>query len=132
MSINGIAISDGATYTPAGGTAITFDATGEQVAGGIVCVNQAETDFFAREKLYTTSRVPSLGSDGEYTKLKSSARIVRPLVIASGKVVYNVVRVELEVHPESAAGEVASLRSLGAGICVLSGFDDFFTVGSLK
>jgi len=132
MSINGIALNEGATYTPAGGTAITFDATGEQVANGIVCANAAETDYFQREKLYGTSRMPSLGSDGDYTKQKSSLRIVRPLTLASGRVAYNLIRIEIEVHPESASTEVSNFRSMGMAALNASGLNDFFEAGSIK
>jgi hypothetical protein len=132
MAIDGISLNEGATYTPAGGSAITFDSTGETVANGVVCHNSAESDFFAREKLYATSRMPSLGSDGEYSKLKSSLRIVRPSTLASGKVVYNLIRIEVEVHPEDGATEVANLRTLGLAALNSSSLDDFFESGSIR
>lgn len=132
MSVNGVALNEGATYTPAGGSAITFDATGESVANGIVCHNASETDFFQREKLYATSRQPAIGSDGDYTKMKNSLRIVRPSTLTSGKVVYNLIRIELEVHPEDGATEVSNLRTLGLAALNSTSLDDFFESGSTK
>lgn len=132
MSVNGIALNEGGTYTPSGGTSITFDATGENVANGVVCVNTAEADFYQREKLYAVSRVPAIGSDGEYSKLKSSLRIVRPSTLTSGKVVYNLIRIEIEVHPEDGGTEVANLRTLGLAALNSTDLDDFFELGSLK
>jgi hypothetical protein len=105
--------------------------TGESVANGVVLANGAESDFFAREKMYATSRMPVLGSDGEFTKQKSSLRIVRPSVLASGKVVYNLIRIEIEVHPEDGATEVANLRALGLSALNSSDFDEFFEAGAI-
>lgn len=132
MPINGAVLNEDGTYTPAGGTSITFDATGEQVANGVVCVNAAETDFYAREKLIAKSRVPVVGSDGDYSKMKNSCSIVRPLVLASGKTVYNLIRIELEVHPEAASTEVGNLKSLGSSALCDTDMDDFWELGSLK
>jgi hypothetical protein len=132
MAIDGISLNEGATYTPAGGSSITFDANGESVANGVVCQNSAETDYFAREKLYATSRMPSLGTDGEFTKQKASLRIVRPSTLTSGKVVYNLIRIETEVHPEDGATEVSNLRSLGMAALNSSDLDDFFEAGSIR
>lgn len=132
MSVIGVQLSEGATYTPAGGTNITFEATGETIANGVVCANGAETDFFAREKLYAVSRMPSLGADGDFTKQKSSLRIVRPSTLASGKVVYNLIRIEVEVHPEDGATEVANLRNLGVAALESSDLDEFFEAGAVS
>lgn len=131
MSINGITLQEGATYTPAGGTNIVFDATGESVANGVVCVNQAETNFFAREKLIATARLPSFGTDGKWSKQKTSVRIVMPKTLASGEVVYELVRVEIESHPEG-TNNITALRKLGISALLDAELDNFFLVGSLK
>lgn len=130
--LNGIAIKEGATTALTGGTSLTFVLTGEQLASGVVLANLTETDFFAREKVYATSRIPSLQGDGEYSKQKSSIRVVRPQVLASGKTVYNLVRVEVEVHPEAPAGTTANLRSLGIAALASSDANDFWEAGSLQ
>lgn len=131
MPINGSVIKEGATYAPTGGSDITFTNTGERIANGIVAVNKAETTFTAREKLICVSRPPVLGSDGRYSKQKQSLRISRPLVLSDGSVVYNVARVEIEVHPLSASGEGTNLLSLVSGCINDSDFIDFWSVGSL-
>jgi len=130
MPINGGIIKEGATYAPTGGTDITFTVTGEQIANGVVAVNKAETDFTAREKLIAVSRQPVVSATG-MTKQKNSLRISRPTVLTGGTIVYNVVRVELEVHPQAAAGTGTNLLSLASGCINDSDFTDFWAVGSL-
>lgn len=132
MSINGIVLKEGATYTPAGGSNITFELTGKSVANGVSCHNMGETDFFQREELVATSRMPSKGTDGEYSKQKSSLKIVRPDTLASGKVVYNLIRIDIEVHPETGVTEVGNLRSLGMAALNAAGLNNFFENGSLN
>lgn len=130
--LNGMVIKEGATTALTGGTDLTFTLTGEQLASGVVLANLAETDFFAREKCYVTSRVPALQGDGEYSKQKTSMRIVRPQVLASGKTVYNLVRVETEIHPEAPAGTAANLRSLGIAALADAEANNFWEAGSLQ
>lgn len=131
MPINGAVIKEGATYAPTGGTDITFSLTGERVANGIVTANMAETDFFAREKLTATSKMPILLSDGDYSKMRTQVRIVRPKVLASGKVVYNVVKIEMEIHPTTPT-EVANLKGLACGVLSDSDFTSFWEAGNLN
>lgn len=131
MPINGAVIKEGATYAPTGGADITFSANGESLSNGIVTQNNAETNYFAREKLYAQSRQPQLQGDGEYSKLKNSLRIVRPQVLESGKVVYNLIRIETEVHPLAVSTEAANLRSLGLAALADSDLTNFWETGSL-
>jgi hypothetical protein len=132
MSINGVVLKEGATYTPTGGTSITFDDSGENVANGIVCVNQAENDFFAREKLVATSRLPSKNSDGTYSKQKVSVRIIVPETLADGTISYDLIRFETESSPFTAAGKIDTLRGLGMAVLNSTDLDNLFTVGSIK
>jgi hypothetical protein len=127
-----LALNEGGSYAPTGGAAISFDRTGESIANGVVLGNMSEADFFAREKLYATSRMPALQGDGEYSKQKVSIRIVRPMTLASGKVVYNLVRVETEIHPEATAAEGVNLRSLGLSALSDTDLSSFWSAGSLN
>lgn len=130
MPLNGAVIKEGATYAPTGGTDITFSLTGERVANGIVTANMAESNFFAREKVYQTVRMPVLMPDGDFSKMKTSLRIVRPATLPSGKVVYNIVRVEQEIHPLTPT-EAVNLRSLAIGALADADFTQFWEAGSL-
>lgn len=133
MSVDNLALNEGGTFNaPTGGSTTTFNPNGETVANGVVSHNDSEADFYAREKLYAVTRQPAVGSDGEYTKMKNSLRIVRPSTLASGKVVYNLIRIELEVHPEDGSAEAQNLISLGTSALNSADAEDFFLFGSLK
>jgi hypothetical protein len=126
-----LTLKEGSTYTPAGGSDVVFSRNGESIANGVVLGNVAELDFFAREKVIVTTRPPQLQSDGEYSKLKVSAREIRPQVLASGKTVYNLVRTEIEIHPEAGAAELASLRSSGIALLHDAEMDSVWQTGAL-
>jgi hypothetical protein len=130
--LDGITLKEGSTYTPAGGSDVIYNRLGETIANGVVLGNTAEANFFAREKVYVTVRMPSLQSDGEYSKMKISMRFVRPQVLASGKTVYNLSRSEIEIHPEAAVGELANLRSMGIAMFHDAETDLTWSVGSTK
>lgn len=125
-------LKDGGTSTTAGGTDQIMEQSGETVANGVVLVESAVADYFTRPKLYMVNRMPSQGSDGIWSKQKGSVRYVVPKVLADGvTTVFNLVRFEIEIHPESTAAELADLREKGAQIGIDAEFDDFFSVGSL-
>lgn len=112
-------LNEDGSYSPTGGTAIAFTASGKEVTGGKEYINAAETNFFARESVALASRAPALGSDGRYSKQKCDMVIRRPATLASGEVVQNLVRVTFEIHPESGATVSDNLRSI-----VLSALSD--------
>jgi len=133
MPINGVTIKEGASFTPVGGTDITFDDTGEEIANGIVCVNQAETDFFAREKLVCVSRLPVQDAkSGVFSKQKISVRIIDPKKLADGSISYGVGRFEVEAHPEGGVTQITKIRKLLLAAANSSSLDALFSVGSIK
>lgn len=132
MPVNGMTIKEGATFTPVGGTDITFDDSGEEIANGIVCVNQAEANFFAREKLIAVSRLPVQDKMGKFSKQKTSVRIIDPEVLADGTTVYDVGRFEIETHPEGGATRITKIRRLLLAAANSASLDNLFLVGSIK
>jgi hypothetical protein len=111
---------------------MTLNETGEMVTNGKTLQNSAESDYYEREKLTVSSRQPVIGSDGDLTKLKVKGQIVRPSVLASGKVNYNLIRIEMEVHPEDGAAVTDNLRQLGVEFLLSSDADNFFNSGSIS
>ncbi len=122
---------DGGTSTTAGGAAQTFTRTSAVVTHGYEYADVSEADFFARQKLILTSRMPALQPDGTYSKQKSARSFVMPITRADGTIAYNVVRNIIEYDPESSAAQVAELREMGAQMSVRSEFDDQITAGTL-
>jgi hypothetical protein len=126
-----IALTDGGTTTTAGGAAQTFSRTSTPVTNGNEYADASETDHLARQKVICTARNPALQSDGTWSKHKAKGQFVLPITLASGEVSYNLIRVELEYHPEASAANVAELREMGAQIAISSAFDDLFVSGTL-
>lgn len=124
-----LTIRHGGTTTTTGGTNQIFGASGETVASGKVLVDASEADYFAREKITVVSRMPVPDGLGGFTKQKSKVQIVKPFITSKGDVVYDVARVEIEVHPESSA--LAELREKIAQAAKHVSLNAFFTVGSL-
>lgn len=126
-----ITLKDGGVTTTAGGTDQTFDRTNTQVTNGNEYADVSESDFFSRQKVYLTTRQPSLQGDGSWSKQKTSLRFVMPKILADGSVTYNLGRVECEVHPESTAAELGEIREMCAQLAVSAVYDALYTAGTL-
>jgi hypothetical protein len=57
--------------------------------------------------------------------------IVQPKELADGSYVFNLVRIDIEYHPETTSTEVASLRYNGSQLLTDADVDNFITAGSL-
>lgn len=125
-----ISLLDGGTTSTAGGSAQDFDRSALAVTNGYEYADVSETDFFARQKVIATSRMPSLQTDGSWSKQKTSVRFVMPITLADDSIAYNVARVEIECHPESSAANLAELREMAAQLAIQAGLDDLYTAGT--
>lgn len=127
-----VTLLDGGTTATTGGTSQLFSESGETVANGRVLVDAAEADYFSREKIICTSRLPARQSDGSYSKQKTKVQYVVPEIAADGEILYHLVRNEIEVHPKSAdaAAMLAKLREMGAQLYKDSELNALYTTGS--
>lgn len=126
-----ISLKDGGTTATTGGTDQTFDRTSTPVTNGYEYADSSETNHLARQKVVLTARNPSAQADGSWSKHKAKGQFVFPITLADGTVVYNLVRVEVEYHPEASAANVAELREMGAQILTSSAFDYLFIAGTM-
>lgn len=133
MSIQSASIALGATYTPAGGVATTFVPTAQAVTNGINVVAAADTSPSTRRSITFKSRNANLDSKtGKFSgKDKRSFVICFPEVLPDGSISFDIARVELEVHPQSVAGKMATMRSYAANVLLDNDCDNFVSVGSL-
>jgi len=128
----GIVKSGASAMTPTGGSDMTFTPDGQTVAGGIHLSNAAQADFRIRENLTLKTKVPTLNpSTGVYSKGKQSCTYVKPKILADGSTVFNLIRIEVEVHPESTAAEALDLRMMGAQFLSDADYNAFWSTGSL-
>lgn len=133
MTLQNASISAGATSMSAtGGSAIAFTPDGQNVANGIHLSVAADTDFRTRRGITAKVKQPTFDQiTGEYSKWKYSLSYVRPKILSSGKTVFNLVRVEVEAHPESTTAEVLDLNMIGAQLAGDTDFASFWASGSL-
>lgn len=131
MPISGMILLKDGTLAPAtGGTAVTFQPDGQQVANGVHVVDTSVTDTRVQTNITIKNRPSSYNNaTGEFTKDKKSIVIVEPVILASGKLAYNLFRIEREVHPECSVGQ--RLNSLAAQCMQDADLANFWNYGSL-
>ena len=117
---------------PTGGTAMIFEEDGVDVKNGVHLHVPAVTDFRVRPNVTFKNRNPSLLGDGTYSKGKRTISFVIPKELASGLVVFNLIRMEVEIHPETTAAEVLDLCLLGSQLLSDTDTQTFLGTGSLK
>lgn len=132
MPLSSLIVKRGATaMTPTAGTDVTFTPDGVVVTRGVHVADASEADFRIRQSMMFQNRNPALNSDGTYTKDKKVCTITKPKILATGKVVFNVLRIEREIHPESTAAEALDFNMLGAQVLSDSDVTAFWASGSL-
>lgn len=131
MGLQNASILVGSTLSATGGTALTFSLDGQQVSGGIHVSDAATTDFRVRPNFTAKTKIPTVDSLGVYSKGKRSLTFVRPKILASGKTVFPLVRIELEDHPEMTQAEVDALISQGAQLLFDADCTAYWRTGSL-
>jgi len=132
MTIAALSLQKDATGgTTTGGTAMALSSDGVEVKNGIHVADAAETNFLVRTNVTLKTRNPQKQADGTYSKAKRWYTVVVPKQIASGEIVFNLVRIEEEIHPETTAAEQTNIEMLGAQYFTDSDLDGFRQSGSL-
>lgn len=134
MPLKGMTLLENSTAqaAPTGGTSITLNECGVDIANGVHVADTANADFITRINATFRNRPPKLQSDGTYSKAKRSCQIVCPKVLADGSTVFNLARVELEIHPEMTAAEVLNLRYLTSQLMSDPDVDSFVSAGDVS
>jgi len=133
MGLKNMSILSGATITPSGGTAMVFADDGTTVQNGVRLVVPATADYRVRESATFKYKAPTLLGDGTYAKDKKEFTLVIPMILASGKIVYNVIRVSRELHPEFSAANATNFNKLASQMLAGdSDTDGFWSTGSMS
>lgn len=133
MGIANATLLVGGTVSASGGTSTAFVPNGSQVTGGIQVVDSTNTNAVTRASMtFRTIKQAVLDAvSGLFTgKIKRQAQLVRPKVLSSGRVVFPLVRIELEFHPENSDAEISALMSEGAQLLIDTDFTSFWKIGS--
>jgi hypothetical protein len=132
MGLQNATIAVGATVTATGGTTLTWSTDAVPVNKGIHLIDASITDFKVRPSLTVTVKQPVISADRlNYSKDRKTATLVKPKLLASGKVEFPLARLELEIHPDMSVTEIDELRKQAAQILTDSDFDAFWRIGSL-
>jgi hypothetical protein len=133
MGLKTMTLLAGATVAATGGTALAFADDGVSIQNGVHLIVPADADYQTRRQLTAKYRQPSLDvKTGVYGKDKKSISLALPVVLADGKVVFNTIRLEREVHPSMSAADVLELNKLGAQLLTDDDVLAFWATGSLS
>lgn len=133
MGVQNATILVGGTVSTTGGTSTAFVPNGADVNAGVQIVDSTSTNAITRCNItFRTIKQAVLDMvSGVFTgKTKRQAQLVRPKVLASGRVVFPLVRVEMETHPEMTDAEITALMVEGAQLLADSDFTAFWKMGS--
>lgn len=132
MGLKTMSLLSGATVSASGGSALAFADDGQTIANGVHLIVPADADYQTRRQVTAKYKQPYLNpTTGEYGKDKKTISLALPQVLANGKVVFNVIRVEREVHPSLAAATCTELNKLAAQMLTDTDTDAFWATGSL-
>jgi hypothetical protein len=132
MSLKNMALLTGATISASGGSALVMADTGLTITNGLQLVVPADVDYQTRRQATIKFRPPTLDpKTNSYGKDKKSISFALPMVLTDGRVVFNTIRIEREVHPSLTAAQCTDLNKVGAQLLTDSDTDAFWATGSL-
>lgn len=133
MPISGMTILNNSTAqaAPTGGTSVTLTEAGVSVPNGKYIADASNADFLTRLNATFRNRLATKQADGTWSKEKRSAVLVQPKTLADGTTVFNLIRVEMEVHPSTTATERTTLKFNGSQLLTDADVVDFWSAGSL-
>lgn len=133
MGLKTMSLLAGATVAASGGTALAFAEDGVSITNGVHLMVPADADYQTRRMVTAKHKPPTIDTKtGVYSKDKKSISLTLPQVLPSGVVVFNVIRIEREVHPSLATASALELTKLGAQLLVDDNVVDFWATGSLS
>lgn len=133
MGLKTMSLTAAATMNVTGGSALAFADNGVSIPNGIQIIVPADTDYQTRRVATIKYRPPTIDSKtGAYSKDKKSICLTLPIVLADGRVVFNTLRVERELHPSVSTATAVELNKLGAQLLIDTDTDAFWATGSLS
>lgn len=133
MGLKNMSLQAGSTVSVTGGTAQVFADDGVTIQNGLHLIVPADTDYQTRRSATAKYRAPVIDpKTGSYSKDKKSISYTLPQVLTDGRVVFNVIRIEREVHPALSAAAAAELNVIGAQLLTDADASSFWASGSLS
>lgn len=132
MPIQSAVVKTGATgLTVVGGSDMSFSPDGVSVPNGIHVSVATDADFRTRRNATFKQKLPTLVNGNGYSKDKKTVVFVAPKILADGTTVFNLIRIEREVHPESSAAEALELNLVGGQLLSDADFASFWAGGNI-
>lgn len=120
-----------ADISVAAGTNSTFTPDGVEVPSGLHLADASEADFRIRPSVTLKTRNPKL-VNGTWTKGKRWITTTYPRLLADGTYAYDVVRSEIEIHPETSAVDAEAHELVHAQLLFDSDLTSFRRTGDLS
>lgn len=132
MGLKNMSLLTGGSVSTTGGSALVFADDGVTIQNGLHLVVPADADYQTRRQVTAKYRPPTLDSKtNSYGKDKKSLTLAKPVVLSDGKVVFNTIRIEREVHPSVSAADALDLCVLGAQLLADADTANFWATGSM-
>lgn len=123
----------GTTISATGGPALVFAEDGVTITNGVHLIVPADMSYTTRRQCTAKVKQPNYDpKTGQYSKDKKSLSFAQPVVLSDGRIVYNTIRVEREVHPGLDAVEAAGLNIIGAQLLCDADTANFWATGALS
>lgn len=133
MGMKNMSLNIDATITVTGGTPLEVVDNGVSIANGVQLVVPSDTDYRTRRSFTAKYKPPTINpATGQYGKDKKSISYVIPLVLSDGRVVFNTLRIEREVHPFVSNQDCAEMNKVGAQLLFDADTEGFWVSGSLS
>jgi len=132
MGLRTIDLKKDITVTVTDGTSLGFVEDGLSIPNGIHMACSSDVDFLTRKSLTAKVRQPTVNTGtGAFGKDKKSIVIAEPVNVGGGKIVFNTLRIEREIHPVAPEG-AAVLNQIGVQVLSSEAMADFWNMGGLN
>lgn len=128
MSLNSCSVLTGATITPSGGSAVSFEGTGpSNNSHTLICTD--DTSLLTRRTITAGIKAPKVSSSapGGYTQARGSVVLKFPKTLDNGNTTVDTVRIEVSYDPENTESEVDNYCDMSSQVLSSSAFRELFT-----
>lgn len=134
MSLKNMTLKEGGSTTPTfDGTSLVFSDDGITIANGVHLICTTDQEFQDRRAVTAKYRPPTTDPrTGQYGKDRKTMSLTRPMVLADGRVIFNTIRIEREVHPLLDNASAAEINRLAAQLLIGEDAANFWSTGALS
>lgn len=132
MSLKNMTLTTTAALGAGGGDPIVFTDDGITIPNGVHLVVPGDVNYLERRTVTAKVRLPVIDAKtGAYGKDKKTVSFTIPRLV-DGKMIFNVIRIEREVHPTLDGDNVALLNAAAAQILLSADTVNFWAAGSVS